>query len=208
MAEYTLFTNPMSRGRIARWALHEAGADYETVLVDWMAKPAALGEANPMKKVPTLVHHDGGHDRVVTETAAICHYLAETCATDLLPRDAEKADYFRYLLFAAGPVEQAVVAHAMGWTVTEPQKQGMVGFGTYERAVDVFEAMLEGRDYVCGSRFTMADVYVGSQVDWGLMFGSLPSRPVFESYAGRLRARDAYQAALAIDTALIEGKRT
>lgn len=35
MASYTFFTNPMSRGQIVRWALHEVGADYDQVLVDW-----------------------------------------------------------------------------------------------------------------------------------------------------------------------------
>lgn len=203
MAEYTFYTNPMSRGQIARWALHEAGADYEQVLVDWMAKPAELTGANPMKKVPTIVHHVGDSERVVTEAAAICHYLAEMSAPDLLPRDEEKADYFRYLFFAAGPVEQAVTSRAMGWTVDDPAKQGMLGFGTYERAIDTFEAMLDGRDFVCGPRFTMADVYVGSQVDWGLSFKSIATRPAFEAYAARLRDRAAYKAAKAIDMKLI-----
>lgn len=204
MADYTFYTNPMSRGQIARWALHEAGADYDTVLVDWTNKPAALLDANPMGKVPTLVHHHGGHDHVISEAAAICHYLAETSAPELLPSLEEKARYFRLMFFAAGPVEQAVVAHSMGWTVADPEKEGMIGFGTYERAMDSFESLLDRSDYVCGERFTMADVYVGSQVDWGLSFGSMPSRPTFEAYAGRLREREAYKAAKAIDGKLIE----
>ena len=76
MAEYTFFTNPMSRGQIARWALHEAGADYEQVLVDWTAKPASFLAANPMGKVPTIIHHAPDGDRVVTEGAAICAMIA------------------------------------------------------------------------------------------------------------------------------------
>ena len=204
MADYTFYFNPMSRAQIARWALHEAGADYDTVFVDWKDKPQALIEANPMGKLPTIVHHHGGHDHVVTEAAAICHYLAEREATDLLPRNEEKADYFRYLFFAAGPLEQAVVAQSMGWQVDEPQKEGMVGFGNFDRTIDTLETMLEGRDYVCGDRFTMADVYVGSQIDWGLSFKSIPARPAFEAYAERLRTRDAYKAARAIDMKLIE----
>ncbi len=204
MAAYTFYFNPMSRAQIARWALHEAGADYDPVFVDWTEKPAGLLEANPIGKLPTIIHHHGGHDHVVTEAAAICHYLAEREAPELLPRDEEKADYFRYLFFAAGPVEQAVVANSMGWRVDEPAKQGMVGFGSYDRTIDAFESMLEGRDYVCGTRFTMADVYVGSQIDWGLSFKSIPSRPAFETYAERLRVRDAYKAAKAFDMALIE----
>lgn len=202
MAGYTFYHNPMSRGQIARWALHETGADYEQVLVDWQAKPEGLVAANPMGKVPTLVHHHGGHDHVVTEAAAICHYLAEMEAPDLLPGAHEKASYFRWLLFAAGPFEQAVVAKTMGWEVTEG-REGMAGFGTYDRTMDALETWLERNEHVCGARFTMADVYVGSQVDWGLQFGSIPNRPAFEAYAARLRKREGYRAAKAIDGQLI-----
>jgi glutathione S-transferase len=201
MAEYTFYTNPMSRGQIARWALHEAGADYEQALVDWADKGGLLA-VNPMGKVPAIVHHHGGHDHVVTEAAAICHYLAEMTAPDLLPREHEKADYFRWLFFAAGPLEQAVVAKSMGWDVP-PEREGMAGFGTYDRTVDALDGWLSAHEYVCGERFTMADVYVGSAVDWGLQFGSIPTRASFEAYANRFRERDAYKAAKAIDGQLI-----
>jgi glutathione S-transferase len=205
MAEYTFYTNPMSRGQIARWALHEAGADYEQVLVDWADK-GDLRTVNPMGKVPTIVHHHAtaaeADDHVVTEAAAICHYLAEMTAPGLLPDPHEKADYFRWLLFAAGPLEQAIVARSMGWEVPA-DKEGMAGFGNYDRTVDALDGWLSDHQYVCGDRFTMADVYVGSAVDWGLLFGSLPSRASFEAYAGRFRQRPAYQAAKAIDGQLI-----
>jgi glutathione S-transferase len=205
MADYTFYTNPMSRGQIVRWALHEADADYEQVLLSYGGTIAGAEylAVNPMGKVPALVHHHGGHDHVVTECAAICHYLAEMTAPELLPRIEEKADYFRYLFFAAGPLEQAVVANSMGWSV-EPDKQAMTGFGSYERATAALEVLMTGRDYVCGARFTMADVYVGSQIDWGLQFGSIPTSPVFEAYAARLRDRAAYKQAKAIDAKLIE----
>ena len=201
MAEFTVYPPPMSRGQIGRWARHEAGADYEQVLVDWAAKGDLL-KVNPMGKVPTIVHHHGGHDHVVTEAAAICHYLAEMSAPDLLPRDHEKADYFRWLFFAAGPLEQAVVAKSMGWEV-KPEREGMAGFGNYDRTVDALDGWLSAHDYVCGGRFTMADVYVGSAVDWGLQFGSIPTRANFEAYANRFRNREAYQAGKAIDGQLI-----
>lgn len=206
MPTYTLFHNPMSRGQIARWALHEAGADYAVELVDWTAKPAALLDANPMAKVPTLVHlHEGDHVHVVTEAAAICHYLAEMHPeAGLLPEAHEKADYFRWMFFTAGPAEAAIINHAMGWESDDPQKQGTLGYGSFERVVDALEVMLTGRDYVCGDRFTMADVYVGSQIDWGLQFGTLPMRDVFAAYQSKLRERPAYQAAKAIDMKLIE----
>ncbi len=204
MADYTFFTNPMSRGQIARWALHEAGVEYNQVLVDWAAKPAKLIAANPMGKVPTIIHHSQTGDRVVTECAAICAYLAEASPeAGLLPSDAELADYLRWMFFAAGPVEQALISRSMGWEVSKDREM-MVGFGSYERVVDALEGHFEGSNYVCGPRFTMADVYVGSQIDWGLTFGSIPPRQAFVAYAERLQAREAYKAAKAIDHALIE----
>jgi glutathione S-transferase len=208
MADYTFFTNPMSRGQIARWALHEAGADHEAVLVDWANKPAALIAANPMGKVPVIIHHAPGGNRVVSECAAICAYLAEAQpAAGLAPGETERADYYRWLFFAAGPVEAAVTAKSLGYEPS-PEKQGMAGWGSLERTLSMLEGHLAGRDFVCGDRFTMADVYVGSQVDWGLNFGSIPAKDAFNAYAARLRARPAYQAAKAIDMALITEMQT
>lgn len=204
MADYIFYTNPMSRGQIARWALHEAGATYEQVIVDLKDKPAAFLAANPMGKVPTLIHHDTGTDRVVTECPAICVYLAEMHPeAGLLPNDHEMADYYRWLFFAAGPVEAAVTARSLGFEVP-PEKQAMTGWGSYDRTIATLESHFAESDFVCGARFTMADVYVGSQIDWGLTFGSLPPEPAFVAYADRLREREAYRAAKAIDNELIE----
>ena len=207
MADYSFFTHPMSRGQIARWALHEAGADYRQVLVDWQNKPAEFIAANPMAKVPTIIHHAPGGDRTVTEAAAICAYLAEMHpAAGLLPKDSEKADYFRWMFFAAGPVEQAITSRNLGFE-PKPEQQRMVGWGSYERTINALEAHFATRAFVCGDRFTMADVYVGSQVDWGLTFGTMPPNEAFVGYAERLQQRPAYAAAKAIDNALIAESR-
>ena len=121
----------MSRGQIVRWALHETDSDYEQVLIDWANKPVSLLEANPMGKVPVIIHHEAEGDGVVTEAAAICHYLAEMHPqADLLPRDDEMADYFRWLFFAAGPLEQAIAARNLGFE-PKPDQQGMAGWGSY-----------------------------------------------------------------------------
>jgi glutathione S-transferase len=207
MAAYTFFTNPMSRGQIARWALHEAGVDYEQVLVPWDNKPAALLAANPMGKVPTLIHHSEMGDKVITECAAICAYLGEAHpGAGLGPSADEAADYYRWLFFAAGPVEQAIITRSMGWEVPK-EREMMVGWGSYERTVAALDGHFEGNNFVCGNRFTMADVYVGSQVDWGLTFGSIAPTEAFVAYAERLQARPAYQAAKGIDNQQIEESR-
>ena len=203
MAEFTFFTHPMSRGQIARWALHEAGADYEQAIVAWDGQREALLAVNPMGKVPTIVHHAAGGDRTVTEAAAICLYLAQAHpAAGLLPSEAEWADYLRWTFFAAGPVEQAITARNFGFE-PKPEQQMMAGWGSFDRTMAALEGHLKGRSFVCGERFTMADVYVGSAVDWGLTFGTVPPNEPFVAYAERLQARPAYQAAKAVDNALI-----
>ena len=204
MAEFTFYTVAMSRGQISRWALHEAGADYDHVVFDWATRPAVLKQLNPMNKVPTLVHHHGGHDHVITECAAINHYLAETHpGKGLLPDAHEKASYFRWLFFAAGPLEQAIIARSLGWEVPEG-KHGQAGFGSLELTIDALDGWLSENDFIAGARFTMADTYVGSQFVWGLRFGSIPERPSFRAYVDRITQRPAYIEANAIDAAIIK----
>ncbi|MCK6426471.1 MAG: glutathione S-transferase family protein [Burkholderiaceae bacterium] len=191
MADLVLYTNPQSRGRIAHWMMEELGEPYDTVWLDYGStmKAPQYRAINPMGKVPALRHAAV----VVTEAAAICAYLADAFPhRDLLPQTpAERAAYFRWLFFAAGPVEQAVVARALGWTVPEG-RSAMVGFGSYADTVDALATGLGDGPFVCGQRFTAADVYVGSSVIWGLQFGTLERRPQFEAYAQRLATRPAY----------------
>ena len=195
------YTNPMSRGQIARWALHEAGADYEQVLLDYdtTMKAAAYLAVNPMGKVPAI-DHDG---KVVTEGAAICAYLADAFPdAGLAPTADERADYYRWLFFAAGPLESAITNRSMGFEV-EPDKEKLAGYGNYDHVVDALDRKFQTDDYVCGNRFTMADVYVGAQLVWGTQFGTLPKRDSFIAYGERLIHRDAYESAKAVDDALI-----
>ena len=200
----TFYTNPMSRGRIVRWMLEEVGAPYETVVLGYASsmKAADYLAINPMGKVPAIVH-DG---QVVTEGAAICAYLAEAFPeAGLAPTAAERAPYYRWLFYAAGPVEAAITNRSLGVTPTDDQ-QRMVGYGCYATMVDTLEAAVSAHPFIAGDRFTAADVYVGSQVMWGLMFESLPKRDAFAAYAARLSEREAYKRAAAIDDALIPQK--
>ena len=194
------YTNPMSRGQIARWMLEEVGATYDTEIIDYAAmKDAGYRAVNPMMKVPAI-DHDG---HIVTECPAICAYLADVfAAAGLGPSEAERADYYRWMFFAAGPLEQAITNHAAGFNPT-PDKQRMFGYGNYDLAVHTLADHFAGNDYVCGSRFTAADVYVGSQVLWGVQFGTLPRLDPLVAYADRLGQRDPYVRAKAEDNRLI-----
>jgi len=201
MTDLTFYTNPMSRGRIARWMLEEIGAPYKTVLLDYgtTMKGADYLAINPMGKVPAIRHGD----TVVTEVAAICAYLADAFPDANLappPGHRKRGPYYRWLLFAAGPVEAAVTNKALEVSFA-PEKRAFVGYGSFEEAIDNLENALKPGPYICGEQFTAADLYVGAQIGWGMMFGSIDKRPLFEEYFGRLQARPAAIRAREIDDA-------
>ncbi|EZP70878.1 Glutathione S-transferase [Sphingomonas paucimobilis] len=200
-ADITFYTNPMSRGQIARWMLEEVGQPYEMIILDYgpAMKAADYLAINPMGKVPAIVHKG----KVVTEAAAICAYLADAFPdAGLAPPLAERADYYRWMFFAAGPVEAAVSNKALGLSVPEGRER-TIGYGSFDHMIDALEQAVSGEQWICGDQFTAADVYAGSQVDWGLTFGTMPSRPAFEAYAARLRERPAYKRQKELDNALI-----
>ena len=203
----TFYTNPMSRGAIARWMLEEIGQPYETVLLDYgttMKTPDYLA-INPMGKVPAIRHGD----TVVTEVAAICAYLADTFPdAGLAPRtSAERGAYYRWMFFAAGPVEAAVSDRMLGVEVPT-DKEMMVGYGSYDRVVDALDGLFSSTNYVAGDRFTAADVYLGSHIRWGMQFGTLPKRDSFDAYLGRIAGRPAAQRAQEIDEKLREAAQS
>ncbi len=203
MTSLTLYTNPMSRGRIARWMLEEIGEAYETVVLDYgtTMKSTDYLAINPMGKVPAIKHGDA----VVTEAAAICAYLADAFPEKKLappPGSPARAPYYRWLFFAAGPVEAAVTAKALGLLAPEDKKT-MAGYGTYEEAIDALETALSPGPYICGEQFTAADLYVGAQLGWGMMFRTIAKRPAFEDYVGRIQSRPAAIRANQLDDSLM-----
>ncbi|TWF56403.1 glutathione S-transferase family protein [Neorhizobium alkalisoli] len=199
--EIVFYTNPMSRGRIARWMLEEVGQPYRTEILgfDGAMKSDDYKLVNPMGKVPTIVHGKA----VVTECAAICAYLADAFpSAGLAPDTTARADYYRWMFFAAGPIESAVTNRALGFEVPAGRER-MAGYGTFGDVMNTLEMALRSNPYIAGEKFTAADVYVGSQVGWGLQFGSIEKRPIFEQYFGRLALREAYQRAAEKDDAAV-----
>ena len=198
--ELTFYTNPQSRGRIARWMLEEVGASYRTEVIEYgapMKSPSYLA-INPMGKVPAIRHRA----TVVTEAAAICAYLADAFPdAGLAPPAGERGTYYRWLFFAAGPVEAATTCRHLGLEAPA-DKASMVGYGTYRSMVDTLEKAVAENPYIVGDHFSAADVYVGSQVGWGMFMGSLEKRPAFSDYWARVSDRDAYRRADALDGAV------
>ncbi len=200
--ELVFYTHPMSRGRIVRWMLEEIGCAYRTELLEYgttMKAPAYLA-INPMGKVPAIRHGS----MVVTESAAICAYLADAFpAAGLAPAvtSALRGPYYRWMFFGAGPLEAAVSNKALGVEVA-PARKGMIGYGSLDDVIATLDAAVSKGPYFLGDRFSAVDVYVGSQIGWGMMFGTMEKRPTFERYWARISARPAAVKARAIDDAL------
>ena len=199
MSELTFYTNPQSRGQIVRWMLEEVGQPYDTEILTYggTLQGDAYKAINPMQKIPAIVHKG----KVVTEVAAICLYLADAFPdAGLAPPAGERTDYYRWTMFAAGPIEAAFTNKSAGWE-PEAGKQAMFGYGSFDRAVDTLEIAVTGKRFIAGDRFSAADVVVGSQIGFMMMFGLLEPRPAFAAYVASVTDRDAYRRGKQLDEA-------
>ncbi|WP_405233092.1 glutathione S-transferase family protein [Lentisalinibacter salinarum] len=199
MSELVFYTNPQSRGRMVRWMLEEVGVDYATEILEYgtTMKSAEYLAINPMGKVPAIRHGD----TIVTECAAICAYLADTFPdAGLAPPVSKRGPYYRWLFFAAGPLEAAIVNASLGFEVPA-EKQMMAGYGNLQNTLETLETAVSGTTYIAGEAFTAADVYVGAHIAWGMQFGTIPKRESFERYAARITDRHAYRRAAELDDA-------
>jgi glutathione S-transferase len=189
--EIVFYHNPLSRGRIAHWMLEEVGAPYRIEVLD-LAKgehkrPEYLA-LNPMGKVPIIVHRGV----VVSETSAICAYLADAFPeAQLAPAldDPARGTYLRWLFFGAACAEPALVDKILARPA--PESSGTLGYGSYEDMLNGLERAITPGPYILGERFSAADVYIGSLISWGLMTKSLEPRPTFLAYLARQRDRPA-----------------
>jgi glutathione S-transferase len=191
--EIVFYHNPMSRGRMVHWMLEEVGVPYRVELLRFdkgeNKKPAFLA-MNPMGKIPTIVHRG----TVITETGAIIAYLADEFPTaKLAPAigEAARGSYLRWMFFAQGCIEPAIIDRMLSRPPVD--KPTALGYGNYDDVVHAVETALTPGPYILGSRFSAADVYIGSQLGFGMMMKSLDPRPLFQSYLGLLAQRPAYK---------------
>ena len=198
--ELVFYTHPMSRGRVARWMLEEVGQPYRTEIMDFLStlKAPEFERINAMMKVPVIKHGQA----VITETAAICAYLADAFPdAGLAPPPTQRGDYYRWLLFAAGPLEQSCITIALGFEVPI-EREGMVGFGTHARVLSTLEGLLSMQEFAAGAQFSAVDVYLASQLQWNMSMGVVDEREAFLDYSRRMHARSACIRAAAIDDEL------
>lgn len=195
----TFYTNPQSRARITRWMLEETGLPYEEVVLEFGAAMKSPGYVaiNPMGKVPAIRHGDV----VVTENAAICAYLADLVPGKGLappPGSPERASYYRWLFFLAGPVESLLTAKHAG-ALAAPLS---AGYGTEEDVLRTLEQAVAGREHLAGDRFTAADLMMAAFLGYYMMIGLIEKRPAFTAFAQLHASRPAAIAANTRDNEL------
>ena len=192
--DITFYYNPRSRAQMAYWMLEEVGAPYTIVNIDFESgenrKPEFLA-INPMGKLPTIVHRGV----VVTETAAICAYLADMFPKAGLapaPDDPKRGTWLRWLVFGASAFEPALIDKLM----KRPEVSKMTaGWGSYDDVLGALETAVEPGPWILGDTFSAADVYIGAELAWATSFGApgIMDRPTLATYIERVKARPGYQ---------------
>ena len=198
----TLYHAIPSRSSVARWMLEETGEPYDIRLLNLQAgdnqKPEYLA-VNAMGKVPAI-DHDGV---IVTESAAICAYLADAfpkAGLNVPVGDKRRGPYLKWLFFSPSCIEPAITDRA--YPRKEEARRGTLGHGDYDTVIDVLAKGVAGGPYLLGGQFTAADVVIGSGLRWGMMFKLIPERPEFTAYVARLNERPALKRAQDKDAAL------
>jgi glutathione S-transferase len=195
-----LYHWPKTRSTIVRWMLEEVGVPYAIELVDLTKgeqNTPAYRALNQIGKVPTLRHGK----TIISEVSAICCYLADRFPQAGLAPAIDhplRGPYLKWLFFAPGCIEPAVIHKAMKWP---DGPRGTIGWASYDDTIQVLaDAVVNATPWLLGDKFTAADVVVGAQIRWGLQFATIPKHPAFEAYAHRLAERPALQRQIAADT--------
>jgi len=193
-----LYWAPQTRSTRAIWMLEEAGVDYELETVDIRGEhrqdTAEFRAASPMGKVPALI--DG--EIMMSESAAICLYVADRYGADVLAPAVDHPQRGKYLYWTM--YTPAVIEPSMSekFNQVEANRQRS-GWGDFDLMIETLEQGLGDREWILGDRFTAADVMLGSSAVFMRMFDMLPDSPIIGAYADRCLAREAYQKALAAE---------
>lgn len=195
MNDIIFYHNPRSRSAMVHWMLEEVGANYTIRHVDFEKgdnRTPEFLEINPMGKLPTIVV-DG---MPITETPAIIAWLADAYPEAKLappPGSLERGTWYRWLFFGGSCFEPALLDKMFDRPV--PERPGALGWGSYEAVLSTLEKGLDPGPYLLGENFSAADVYIGSELNWAMIFRApdLESSPLFKRYVERLKARPAFQ---------------
>ena len=195
-----LFWAPQTRSPRAFWMLEEAGVEYEAEQVDIRADNRIDSDeflaASPMGKVPALV--DGAVK--MSESAAICLYIADRyCSGRLAPAldSADRGKFLYWIMYTPAVLEPAM---SEKFNKVTPSKVRS-GWGDFDTMIKTFDNGIEGREWILGKDFSAADVMLGASAVFLRMFDMLPETRNLDAYADRCLERPAYTRALELSSA-------
>jgi len=177
-----------------RWALEEAGASYEYVVMDNdEGHGPEHAERHPLGRVPVLETDEG----LLFESAALCLHIADSNpdANLIAPLGTrERAQTYQWVFFGMTELEAAMLR-----ILIARHRDDAKGLATGEermaKVAAALEAALDGNDYIVGGRFTIADVVLGGVLESARKYDAFPDSPVLRAYLERLDARPAKQLA-------------
>lgn len=200
MTKPVLYTCARSRGLRATWAAEEAGVDIDLKILPFPPRylaPEYLA-INPLGTVPMLVD---GESRM-TESCAIAHYLASKDGPSPLviaPGERDYAEYCDVTYHADATITFPQTVY-MRFVLFEKdkglQEAGHAYAKWYWKRLVKVEERLKSRDYLCGDRFTVADICVGYALILSASVGLDEGVPdSLKAYRERLTSRPAYRRA-------------
>jgi glutathione S-transferase len=193
-----LYYSPGACSMAPHIVLREAGYKFDLEKVDIPNKKTADGgdfwNINPKGYVPALKLDDG---QVLTEVGVVCQYLADQKPESGLAPKAGTMERYRLmetLNFAATEVHKQIGA-LFNPKMTAEMKE--VQLAVIERRLNALEKSLEGRQYSTGDKFSVADAYLFTVLNWTNMHKIDVSKwPNIKSFMARVGARPAVQETL------------
>ncbi len=200
-ADIVLHYAPKTRAFRALWFLEELGQPYRLEHVNLARgghkRPEFL-KLNPMGKLPTIVDHGVP----IAESGAIFVYLSDKYASGTLaPQldDPRRADYLRWLFFAAGVMEPAFGEKFFKWDLSASQ----VAWGSFDSMEKTVVGAVSHGPWLLGEQFTAADVFMGSNLHFGTLFKLFPEKGPIAAYVARCAERPALKRALTMEEKFI-----
>jgi glutathione S-transferase len=202
------YYSPRSSATRCQMALDELGVPYEKVRIHLdkgEQKTPDFLAINPNGKIPALV--DG--DVKIFESLAIILYLGARYGTEkgLWPKlgTPEQGEALSWTMWSASEIHRGLFDVVMNgcdipWAHPKDKRSAFVaeeGRKAWATSIAILDKQLEGRDFLLGKTFTLADTAVGSVVSMGPMFAGLPmDGKNVAAWLGRLHARPAYGKAM------------
>jgi glutathione S-transferase len=177
-----------------RWALEEVGAPYDHIVLD---SEAAGGEEHarrhPLGRTPVLETDDG----TLFESAALCLHIADLHPeAGLIPATGthERGEVYQWAFFAMTELEPAMIRTIVTRRGSDADETAKAE-ERLKKAADALADVLDGRAYLVGDRFTIADVVVGGVLDTARHYDLMSDSPTLHSYLEGLDSRPAKQRA-------------